>query len=257
MTPFGTQRFSLQVFDGGSYLDVSISKDSAAARLMDPRQAVLFDWDGTIVDSVPALFEADTAICRRLEIPFDREIFKRAFSPNWRRMYETLGIAAEQIEIAVSVWAETFHSGDTMSFPGVKRALTRLAACGYLLGIVTGGSRAAIEPQLERLGLAELLSIRVFGDEPIDGKPDPAPLLLALERAGGIRPGDAVYVGDALDDMRMAASAGVVGIGIVSMLADDDELIVAGASSTAPSVEEWVNVLLGPDPDPEGTGAAG
>ena len=217
---------------------------------MDPRQAILLDWDGTIVDSVPALFEADTAVCRRLDIPFDREIFKRAFSPNWRRMYETLGIAADQVELAVSVWTETFHSGDTVAFPGVKRALTRLAACGYLLGIVTGGSRASIEPQFERLGLAELLSIRVFGDETTDGKPDPAPLLLALERAGGIEPHDSIYVGDALDDMRMAASAGVAGIGIVSMLADADELIEAGASSTAPSVREWVNVLLGPDPDP-------
>jgi phosphoglycolate phosphatase len=210
-----------------------------------PRQAILFDWDGTIVDSVPALFETDSAICRQLGLPFDREIFRRAFSPNWRRMYRALGISDEQVELAVAVWSETFHSGDTMPFQGVKRALTRLAGCGYLLGIVTGGSQAEVEPQLDRLGLAELLSVRVFGDEPIDGKPDPAPLLLALERAGGVLPDDAVYVGDALDDMRMAATAGVKGIGIVSMLATEEELLSAGAAATASSVEEWVAAMLG------------
>jgi phosphoglycolate phosphatase len=125
--------------------------------------------------------------------------------------------------------------------------LIRLARDGYRLGIVTGGSRPEIEPQLGRLGLAEVLNVSVFGDDSVDGKPDAAPLLLALERAGGVLPSNAIYVGDALDDMRMAAAAGVRGVGIESMLADAGELLAAGATETAASVADWVDRFLGPE----------
>jgi beta-phosphoglucomutase-like phosphatase (HAD superfamily) len=191
------------------------------------RPAVLFDWDGTIVDSVPALFDTDAAIARELGLPFDRAIFKRTFSPNWRRMYRALGIADDQVEVAVAVWAATFHSGETVPFAGVQRALIRLARDGYRLGIVTGGSRPEIEPQLGRLGLAEVLNVSVFGDDSVDGKPDAAPLLLALERAGGVLPSNAIYV--------------------ESMLADAGELLAAGATETAASVADWVDRFLGPE----------
>jgi hypothetical protein len=51
---------------------------------------VLFDWDGTIVDSMPAVFEADGAVCRQIGVPFDESIFRCTFSPNWRLMYRAL-----------------------------------------------------------------------------------------------------------------------------------------------------------------------
>ena len=76
------------------------------------------------------------------------------------------------------------------------------------------------------------------------GKPDPEPLLLALEMAGATRPQDAIYLGDALDDVRMAAAAGVRGVGIVSMLAGAEELAAAGAVESAGSVVEWVERYL-------------
>lgn len=55
---------------------------------------------------------------------------------------------------------------------------------------------------------------------------------------------DAFYVGDALDDLRMAAAAGVRGIGIVSMLATADDLLAAGAVESAGSVVEWADRFL-------------
>jgi phosphoglycolate phosphatase len=209
------------------------------------RRTVLFDWDGTIVDSIRALFDADEAICRKIGIPFDLETFRRTFSPNWRLMYRTLGIPEDRHEEAEAVWAETFRGDLTEPFPGVCDALARLAAAGHRLGLVTGGSRSGVEPQLERVGVAGLIGVRVYGEDSDDGKPHPGPLLLAIERAAS-SPAEAVYVGDALDDMRMAAAAGVRGVGIVSMLATAQELLAAGATDTAESVVEWVDRLLGP-----------
>ena len=207
-------------------------------------RTILFDWDGTIVDSIQALFETDGAICRQIGVPFDESIFRRAFSPNWRLMYRSLGIPEERVDEAVLVWASTFHADRTRPFPGIEDALGRLVGAGFTLGIVTGGSRAEVEPQLARLSIDGLLTVRVYGHDTTAGKPDPQPLRLALEMAGVSRPEEVVYVGDALDDMRMAAAVGVRGVGIVSMLATAEELIAAGAVESAASVAEWVDRFL-------------
>jgi phosphoglycolate phosphatase-like HAD superfamily hydrolase len=207
-------------------------------------KAILFDWDGTIVDSIRALYETDEAICRRIGVPFDEAIFRRTFSPNWRRMYDSLGIPKDRLDDAERVWLETFRADLMLPFDGVVGALARLGAANYTLGIVTGGSRLEVEPQLGRLGLDKLLAVRVYGHDTPDGKPHPSPLRLALDMCGPIRPDEAIYIGDALDDVRMSAAAGVRGVGIISMLATAGELVAAGADETASSVAEWVDSYL-------------
>jgi HAD superfamily hydrolase (TIGR01509 family) len=208
-------------------------------------QTILFDWDGTIVDSMPAILETEAAICRHFGLPFDQSIFRRTFSPNWRLMYHSLGIPEDRIQEANQIWAATFHSDQMRPFPGIEDALARLAAVGYTLGLVTSADRAEIEPGLIRLGLDELMKVRVCADDTAAGKPDPRPLQLALELACVAQPEAALYVGDALDDMRMAAAAGVRGIGIVSMLTTTDDLLAAGAVESAGSVVEWADRFLG------------
>jgi len=208
-------------------------------------RTILFDWDGTIVDSMPAILQTEAAICRQLGLPFDVSIFRRTFSPNWRRMNRALGISEDRDGEANQIWTATFSSDQMLPFPGIEDALARLAATGYTLGLVTGGDRADIEPQLRRLGIDELMRVRVYSDDTAAGKPDPRPLQLALELAGCAHADDALYVGDALDDMRMAAAAGVRGIGIISMVATADDLLGAGASESAGSVVEWADRFLG------------
>lgn len=218
-------------------------------------RAILFDWDGTIVDSIEHLFDAYAVVCRRFGLPFDRDVFHRTFAPDWRLMYRQMGMPEERIEEAGRVWVEAFAGQQVVPFPGVADRLERLAAAGYALAVVTGGYHEVIWPQLERFGLARLFPVRVFGNDLIVGKPDPGPLLLAVDRLnrllaarggrnGTIEPADAAYVGDALDDMRMASAAGLRGIGVTSILADADELRAAGAVETAGSVVEWIDRKL-------------
>ena len=100
--------------------------------------------------------------------------------------------------------------------------------------------------RLARHGLAELLPVRVYGDDPFEPKPGPGGLRHAIGALGlAGQPGEIAYVGDALDDMRMALAAGARGVGIRSDLATDGELRAAGASEVADSVAAWVDVLLG------------
>jgi pyrophosphatase PpaX len=111
--------------------------------------------------------------------------------------------------------------------------------------VVTAGDRTIVEDQLARFGLADLLPVRVCGDDPLPPKPDPEPLRVALARLGAeALPEPAVYVGDAPDDMRMARTVGVRGVGIVGPLAGPEDLVAAGADETAHSVVSWIERYL-------------
>jgi phosphoglycolate phosphatase-like HAD superfamily hydrolase len=207
-------------------------------------RAIIFDWNGTLVDSMAAIRETEAAICRELGLPFDDTIFKRSFSPNQLIMYRQLGVPEERNADAARIWTATFRQDLVPLFPGIREALARLAAAGYALGLVSGGDRAEIEPQLTRLGVAQLIAVSVYADDTSAGKPDPQPLLLALERAGAAGAEDGLYVGDSLDDMRMAAAARVRGVGLVSEVASAEDLIAAGALELAGSVVEWTDRFL-------------
>jgi beta-phosphoglucomutase-like phosphatase (HAD superfamily) len=205
-------------------------------------QAILFDWDGTLVDSMGALHRANTAVMSAFGLPFDEALYRRHYVPDWRLMYLRLGVPGDRLDEANELWHATFAAGtDVVAFAGVGEALQQLRDGGARLGVVTAGDRAIVAPQLERSGLARLLPIRVYGDDLDVHKPDPAPLRLALSMVGlDGHPGAAAYVGDAPTDMLMARTVGVHGIGIASVIGDPDELRAAGAEEVAASVADWV-----------------
>jgi phosphoglycolate phosphatase-like HAD superfamily hydrolase len=207
-------------------------------------EAILFDWDGTLVDSLGAFHAANAAVMAAFGLPFDVVAYRKQYAPDWREMYRRLGIPPDRLDEANALWEASF-AGDgerVMAFPGVDAALTRLQESGAVLGIVTAGLRAVVEPQLARTGLGALLPVRVFGDDLPVHKPDPRPLRRALALAGhGHQPERSAYVGDAPTDMRMAVAVGARAVGIESVLGDPDELRAAGAAEVEPSVVAWVD----------------
>jgi HAD superfamily hydrolase (TIGR01509 family) len=205
-------------------------------------EAIVFDWDGTLVDTLAALYRANVAALDAFGIPFDQTLLRLHYTADWRLMYRRLGIPPERLDEANDRWLAHYQGGSEVKpFPGAAEALQRLRDAGVVTGLVTAGDRAIIEPQLEATGLGELIRVRVFGDDLPVHKPDPQPLRAVLDALGvGDGAQAATYVGDAPDDMRMARAAGVVGVGIESMLGDPDALRAAGASEIAPSVAAWV-----------------
>lgn len=205
-------------------------------------EAIFFDWDGTLVDSLGAFHRANAIVMKAFGLPFDVDRYRLHYTPDWREMYRRLGVPDHRLDEANTLWETTFgDDGDmVVAFPGTVAALERLRDAGAVLGIVTAGDRAVVEPQLGRTGLGDLLPVRVFGDDLPVHKPDPQPLRLALRLAGdGHRPDRCYYIGDAPTDMQMAMVVGARGIGIESVLGDPDDLIAAGAAELAPSVAAW------------------
>jgi phosphoglycolate phosphatase-like HAD superfamily hydrolase len=208
--------------------------------------AIVFDWDGTLADSLPAIYDANLRVLEEFGLPFDDERYRAAYVPDWRIMYERLGIPPESLEAAGERWLALYRDADTaVVLPRVPEALQRLSDAGFVMGLVTAGHRDVVEGQLERFGIGHLLPVRVFGNDPIAAKPHPDPLLrvlTALDRAEHVE--TARYVGDVPDDMRMAQAVGALGIGIESSVWHRDHLVAAGAAEVYPSVAEFVDALL-------------
>jgi pyrophosphatase PpaX len=96
---------------------------------------------------------------------------------------------------------------------GMEDVLATLQRRGHRLGIVTAKRRLTVDLAFARLPIEHLFETVVGGDETERHKPDPAPLLLALERLGAA-PEDAAYVGDSPFDMQAAKAAGLYAIGV-------------------------------------------
>lgn len=213
--------------------------------------AILFDWDGTLADSLRLFLGANAAVMAELGVPFDETTYRRIYTPDWRVVYRRLGVPEHRLDEANERWRRHFDArrDETRPIEGAREALERLAATGHRLGVVTAGDRAVVGPQIERFGMAELLTVRVYGDDLAEMKPHPAPLRRALAALGlAGRPDAVAYVGDAPDDMRMARTAGSHAVGITSLLGEEPALRAAGALETAPSVAVWAHRLLAARP---------
>lgn len=177
-------------------------------------RAVIFDLDGTLLDTYPAHFAAYRYMFSRFGVEIDEETFLATYSPNWYKTFEKMNLPEDQWELANSYWLEENARHTPQLFSSVAEILTRLAG-RYRLGIVTSGSKSRIEREMAQTGLAGYFPVVVTGDDVTRRKPDPQGLEMALW-ALGVAPAEAVYVGDALADWEMARMAGVRFIGVPS-----------------------------------------
>ena len=176
-------------------------------------RAVLFDWDGTLLNSYAADVRAYLSMFRALEIKWTEREVNLHYSPNWYRVYRAALIPRSKWIEANRLWTQAYKLERPQLLPGAQRVLRTLAA-EFELGIVTSGNRARVRRQLREFGLADYFSACVCNEDAAKKKPNPAPLQLALKRLG-LPPEQCVYVGDTAEDIEMARRAGVRAIGVL------------------------------------------
>jgi HAD superfamily hydrolase (TIGR01549 family) len=177
-------------------------------------KAILFDFDGTLLDSFPAHYEAFKVTLAHFDVEVTPEMYKQTYSPNWFAVYEAFGIPPEKYEEADEIWLAEARKHKPQLFPQARPLLESLK-CIYSLGLVTSGSRARVLRDLTATGIRNLFQVVITGDDVSNPKPDPEGLVLALDRLA-LRPEQALFVGDAREDYLMAQTAGVPFIGITT-----------------------------------------
>ena len=178
-------------------------------------QTVLFDLDGTLIDSgdlILASFQHATRTVLGRTIPDEvlmANVGGHGIQAQMREFDE------ERADELVRVYRDHNMSiyQSVRAFDGIEEQLERLRAEGRALGIVTVKSRVTVDVTFEVLPLAAYFDTVVTGDDTERHKPDPAPLLIALDRLG-TRAESAAYVGDSPFDIRAAKAAGMAAIAV-------------------------------------------
>lgn len=205
--------------------------------------AALFDWDGTIVDTLAHIYRANVVVLGELGIEMTREWFRERYTPDWRSSYRELGIPEHLWDATAARWAEEMQSARPRALPWARGALRRLRGRGVRLGLVTASTRGVVEPNLRRLNMEDVFETAYYADDVVNGKPHPEALLRALDDLG-VAAADSVYVGDTTVDLAMAVAAGAPFVAIGGTT-PDAVFRAAGVERVWPGVGAWADALLG------------
>jgi phosphoglycolate phosphatase len=182
-------------------------------------QGVLFDLDGTLLDSAPDLYAALVAQSAEEGVPPPayarvREVVSRGSRAILRCAFAARGEAA--IDTLVPRYLELYQrvmAQQTRAFEGVDDLLERIEAQGLRWGIVTNKPGFLTDDLVARIGWTGRASAVVSGDTLPVKKPDPAPVLLACENARVV-PAHCLFVGDDRRDVQAGAAAGLYTVAV-------------------------------------------
>lgn len=209
-------------------------------------EAVMFDMDGTLVDSKAALYASYRDASEQVlesPPPSDEEM---------EQIIKLRGIDAfPQItggdpELTAR-YAEAFqaayqrHQPTAPAYPGLVEALERLTELGVGLGIATSKARARLDIDLDRLDIRRFFRFTVAGDEVTDGKPSPEPIV-AVAAGMGVDVAHGLYVGDGENDIIAAKAAGMRAVGVAHGFHPED-CLAAGPDHFVANYAELVELV--------------
>jgi pyrophosphatase PpaX len=179
---------------------------------MPRMQTVLFDLDGTLIDSIRLILDSyhHTLTQHNLPARSDEDWLRGVGTPlavqfsEWRESPEIL-------DAMIATYREynlKHHDSMVTVYPGVLEAVREIKAAGIQTGLVTSKNRQGALRGLKLVGLEALMDVLVCADEVTNPKPHPEPVENAVALLGA-DPATTVYVGDSIHDMQSGRAAGV------------------------------------------------
>lgn len=211
----------------------------------DPRwETVVFDLDGTLVDTIGLIVASyqhatETVLGQAWDARRIRSYIGRPLIECFR---EGAPDHADALFAAYTEWNEA-HPHLIAPYAGVDRMLARLHSAGVRVAVATSKRREPALMALERCGIAGLVPVLVTMEDTDVHKPRPEPLLLALDRAGGVVT-SAAYVGDAAVDLRAARAAAMPGVGVTWGAGEREAIEAERPYAVCHSVDALAEVLL-------------
>ncbi len=191
-------------------------------------ELVVFDWDGTLLDSAGAIVRAIQSSCRDLGLPVPEE--SRARHVIGLGLVDAMRhavpeLAPDRYQAMVDRYRFHYLSGDHQLtlFDGVPEMLERLKRDGHVLTVATGKSRAGLERALDHSGLRPMFQASRCADE-CHSKPHPQ-MLDELMAEFGMTQAATVMIGDTSHDLLMARNAGVDALAVTYGAHSHDHLL--------------------------------
>lgn len=178
-----------------------------------PIQAVIFDFDGTLADTFPAIHAAwNAAMVPIFGRSFSRDEVVARFGPSDEGMMERelQNHSPETLQNAIEIYYQAYEGAHdaVFGFDGIGELLEELQNRAFPTAVMTGKGRRAAEISLRHLGWADRFSVLVTGTEILNAKPAPDGPLCAAQLLG-IAPQHCVYVGDSPADIGASQNAGM------------------------------------------------
>lgn len=210
---------------------------------------LIFDWDGTLLDSIGSIVGCVQATLEALDEPAaDEGVIRSSIGLGLRETVErfrpgcTDELFDEVVEVYRRLWIDHF-SKKPLLFSGVPEMLEELQRRGFLLAIATAKSRGGLLNDLDRSGVGQyFLSTRTVDEAP--SKPHPGMILGILDELG-VRAEQSLMIGDTVHDLGMALNAGVRAVAVLSGCEDRRSLEAFGPLACLESVRELIPWLDG------------
>ena len=209
-------------------------------------ELVVFDWDGTLLDSAGAIVNAIQSACRDLDLPIPdearaRHVIGLGLADAMRHAVPDLPL--DRYQAMVDRYRFHYLSGDHQLtlFSGVREMLARLHAAGHILTVATGKSRLGLDRALDHSGLRPLFRSSRCADE-CHSKPHPQ-MLEELMAEYGVAAGATIMIGDTSHDLLMASNAGVDSLAVTYGAHPHDHLLEhkpLACLHTVQELDQWL-----------------
>jgi len=175
-------------------------------------KAVIFDFDGVIADSRDVIFRIYRELCLEMGLKFPVSIqeFTQQLDGNYKHFYMKLGVKESEIEKANEIYKKYFlkFEKDMRPFGEIAGVLASLKKRGIRIGISSNTHEFIIKRLLKRFGFEKYINVVVGGKDIDRLKPDPAQILMAIEKLG-VKRSETAFVGDMEVDMLAGRAAKV------------------------------------------------
>jgi len=226
--------------DGFYFIDDALSV-AMTAKNQTSIEYVLFDWDGTLLNSFQADANAYMRMFSAMGMSWSIAELKRHYSPNWHRVYRAARLPRAKWEEADRLWGLFYRKQTPKMQPGALRVL-RTLDLRFKLALVSSGSRSRVRRQLREHDVSGMFLAKICSEDAPRRKPHPAPLRMALEKLRAL-PQASVYIGDAPEDIEMAHRAGVRAIGVLGGSPVPERLRAASPDALIETIRELPAVL--------------
>lgn len=216
---------------------------------MEKLKNLIFDFDGTLVDTAPLIIATMQAAIKELELPVKSDAECRA----------TIGLRLEEIPSVLwpdikdlsATYAATYRRIfdelkrplNVECFPGVDAGLRKLHAHGHRIAIASSRSHKSLDEYVTEFGWGDMLDAVIGGNDVVHGKPAPDAVLAICKRCEW-RPDECLVTGDATYDILMGKNAGTATCGVTYGNQTREQLLTAKPDFIVDEFSELVDRLI-------------